>query len=69
MAEKVPSFKNGGMLWFTDLSTPDSLYVLPVLTALTFWIMVEVSYFYPSLLIGMSRYNLLPLVLSLDVLL
>ncbi|XP_065878233.1 mitochondrial inner membrane protein OXA1-like [Euphorbia lathyris] len=41
MAEKVPSFKTGGAYWFLDLSTPDTLYILPVLTALTFWITVE----------------------------
>ncbi|KAI3468612.1 hypothetical protein Pfo_025275 [Paulownia fortunei] len=41
MAEKVPSFKEGGALWFTDLTTPDSMYIFPVLTALTFWITVE----------------------------
>jgi len=45
MAEKVPSFKHGGAYWFTDLSTPDTLYVLPVLTALSFLITVEVSIF------------------------
>ncbi|XP_051127154.1 mitochondrial inner membrane protein OXA1-like [Andrographis paniculata] len=43
MVEKVPSFKEGGMLWFTDLSVPDSMYVFPVLTALTFWITVELN--------------------------
>ncbi|CAK9163064.1 unnamed protein product [Ilex paraguariensis] len=41
MVEKVPSFKEGGAFWFTDLTTPDSLYIFPVLTALTFWITVE----------------------------
>ncbi|KAL5744134.1 hypothetical protein ACOSQ2_027250 [Xanthoceras sorbifolium] len=41
MAEKVPSFKVGGAFWFTDLTTPDSLYVLPVLTGLSFLITVE----------------------------
>ncbi|KAL4330515.1 hypothetical protein HN51_037204 [Arachis hypogaea] len=41
MAEKVPSFKHGGTYWFTDLTTPDALYVLPVLTALSFLITVE----------------------------
>ncbi|KAL1532774.1 mitochondrial inner membrane protein OXA1-like [Salvia divinorum] len=41
LAEKVPSFRDGGISWFTDLSTPDSLYIFPVLTALTFWITVE----------------------------
>lgn len=43
MVDKVPSFKEGGAFWFTDLTTPDTFYVLPVLTALTFWITVEVS--------------------------
>ncbi|KAG4171844.1 hypothetical protein ERO13_A12G236300v2 [Gossypium hirsutum] len=36
MAEKMESFKSGGAYWFTDLSTPDSLYIFPVMTALTF---------------------------------
>lgn len=43
MVEKVPSFKEGGAFWFMDLTTPDSMYILPVITALTFWITVEVS--------------------------
>ncbi|KAK9716679.1 hypothetical protein RND81_06G250300 [Saponaria officinalis] len=41
MAEKVPSFKNGGAFWFTDLTTKDTTFTLPVLTALTFLITVE----------------------------
>ncbi|OMP02938.1 Membrane insertase OXA1/ALB3/YidC [Corchorus olitorius] len=41
MAEKVPSFKSGGAFWFMDLSTPDSLYIFPILTGLTFLITVE----------------------------
>ncbi|XP_017973829.1 PREDICTED: mitochondrial inner membrane protein OXA1 isoform X1 [Theobroma cacao] len=41
MAEKVPSFKCGGAYWFMDLTTPDDLYILPVLTALSFLITVE----------------------------
>ncbi|XP_019101999.1 PREDICTED: mitochondrial inner membrane protein OXA1-like, partial [Camelina sativa] len=41
MAEKVPSFKTGGTLWFTDLTTGDTTYILPLLTAATFLIMVE----------------------------
>ncbi|XP_030470154.1 mitochondrial inner membrane protein OXA1 [Syzygium oleosum] len=41
MAEKVPSFKSGGAYWFTDLTTPDTLYIFPVLTGLTFLITVE----------------------------
>ncbi|XVE58062.1 hypothetical protein DITRI_Ditri04bG0140100 [Diplodiscus trichospermus] len=41
MAEKMPSFKCGGAYWFMDLTTPDSLYIFPVLTALTFLTTVE----------------------------
>ncbi|KAL1569179.1 mitochondrial inner membrane protein OXA1-like [Salvia divinorum] len=41
MAEKVQSFQQGGAFWFTDLTTPDTLYIFPVLTALSFWITVE----------------------------
>ncbi|XP_059288790.1 mitochondrial inner membrane protein OXA1-like [Lycium ferocissimum] len=41
MVDNVPSLKTGGAFWFTDLSTPDAMYILPVLTALTFWITVE----------------------------
>ncbi|XP_059662214.1 mitochondrial inner membrane protein OXA1 [Cornus florida] len=41
MVEKVPSFKTGGAFWFTDLTTPDTLCIFPVLAALTFWITVE----------------------------
>lgn len=41
MVEKVPSFKTGGTLWFTDLTTPDSLCLFPVLASLSFLITVE----------------------------
>ncbi|KAL9228996.1 hypothetical protein vseg_004515 [Gypsophila vaccaria] len=41
MVEKVPSFKTGGALWFTDLTTPDSLCVFPLLASLSFLITVE----------------------------
>ncbi|XP_010544811.1 PREDICTED: mitochondrial inner membrane protein OXA1-like isoform X2 [Tarenaya hassleriana] len=37
MAQKMPSFQSGGILWFTDLTTPDRFYILPVVTGLTFW--------------------------------
>ncbi|KAL7111827.1 hypothetical protein ACP275_05G114000 [Erythranthe tilingii] len=42
MAANVPSFKEGGALWFTDLSTPDSMFILPILTGLSFWILFEI---------------------------
>lgn len=41
MSDKVPSFKTGGAFWFLDLTTPDALYIFPVLTALSFLITVE----------------------------
>lgn len=48
MAEKMPSFKHGGAFWFTDLTTPDALYIFPVITALSFLIVVEVSTSFPE---------------------
>ncbi|RYR18639.1 hypothetical protein Ahy_B03g063257 isoform G [Arachis hypogaea] len=41
LCKKMPSFKHGGAYWFTDLTTPDSLYIFPVLTALSFLVIVE----------------------------
>ncbi|KAI3713535.1 hypothetical protein L1987_72113 [Smallanthus sonchifolius] len=41
MVEKVPSFKTGGASWFLDLTTADPFYLLPCLTAFSFWITVE----------------------------
>ncbi|KAG6511718.1 hypothetical protein ZIOFF_029795 [Zingiber officinale] len=46
MVEKVPSFKGGGAFWFTDLTTPDPQYMLPVLAALTFLATVEAIFCY-----------------------
>lgn len=43
MVEKVPSFKGGGAFWFTDLTTPDPFYALPILTGLTFLATVELN--------------------------
>ncbi|XP_077229017.1 mitochondrial inner membrane protein OXA1-like [Tasmannia lanceolata] len=43
MAEKVPSFKGGGAFWFVDLTTPDAMYIFPVVTALSFLITVELN--------------------------
>ncbi|CAH1444290.1 unnamed protein product [Lactuca virosa] len=33
MVKKVPSFQNGGISWFIDLTTADTFYILPCLTA------------------------------------
>ncbi|KAM3263171.1 mitochondrial inner membrane protein OXA1 [Capsicum annuum] len=43
MVDNVPSLKTGGAFWFTDLTTPDAMYIFPILTALTFWITVELN--------------------------
>ncbi|KAJ4892439.1 mitochondrial inner membrane protein OXA1-like [Raphanus sativus] len=38
VAKITPELESGGILWFTDLSTMDNyFYVLPLVTALTFW--------------------------------
>ncbi|KAK1429275.1 hypothetical protein QVD17_11481 [Tagetes erecta] len=41
MVDKVPSFKTCGTSWFLDLTTADPFYILPCLTAFSFWITVE----------------------------
>jgi YidC/Oxa1 family membrane protein insertase len=40
-AAKVPSLMEGGALWFTDLTIPDSTYALPLLASATFLLTVE----------------------------
>ncbi|KNE72081.1 YidC/Oxa1 family membrane protein insertase [Allomyces macrogynus ATCC 38327] len=39
----VASFKQGGMLWFTDLSVADSTYALPVMAAAGFLTVLEMG--------------------------
>ncbi|KAK3148580.1 hypothetical protein QOZ80_3BG0296800 [Eleusine coracana subsp. coracana] len=43
MVDKVPSLKGGGTYWFTDLTTPDDLFILPVLMSLSFLATVELN--------------------------
>jgi len=44
MAElPVTSLQTGGALWFTDLTVPDPLYLLPAMTATTFLVTIELG--------------------------
>eukprot|EP00850_Spirogloea_muscicola_P020570 SM000220S07049 [mRNA] locus=s220:54933:56823:- [translate_table: standard] len=43
MAAGVPSFAEGGALWFKDLSTPDPFYIMPTLSGLSFLATVELG--------------------------
>jgi len=43
MVKKVPSLKGGGAYWFTDLTTPDDLFILPVLASLSFLATAELD--------------------------
>ena len=38
-----PSFENGGMLWFQNLSEADPLYILPIISALTMLAATEIT--------------------------
>ncbi len=38
----VESMKEGGMLWFPDLTIMDQFYILPVITCTTLWVTLEV---------------------------
>ena len=42
-AAKVPSMVEGGTLWFSDLTVADPTYALPVISAGTFLLMVELN--------------------------
>lgn len=39
----VESMRQGGMLWFPDLTVPDEFFALPVITSLTLWITIEIG--------------------------
>lgn len=44
----LESMMNGGVLWFPDLTVADPYYVLPVFTAVTMLITMEVRFFSSS---------------------
>ncbi|KAJ1657902.1 hypothetical protein IWQ61_002763 [Dispira simplex] len=39
----VPQFQTGGISWFTDLTVPDPLYILPVASALSMLAVMEIG--------------------------
>lgn len=39
----VPGFSSGGTLWFADLTAPDPLYLLPILSAVTMLVSMEIT--------------------------
>ena len=43
MQDYCPGYTTGGVLWFTDLSIADPTYMLPIINALSFLLMVEVG--------------------------
>ena len=43
MSETYPSFKDGGALWFSDLSLVDPTYMLPVCASLTMLASIELG--------------------------
>lgn len=43
MAEGVPSFHDGGVLWFTDLALADPYYISPLVSSAAFLLTVELS--------------------------
>jgi hypothetical protein len=42
MVQKLPSLKEGGAFWFTDLTTPDALYIFPAIASLSLLLRLEV---------------------------
>eukprot|EP00960_Hanusia_phi_P003844 113256-Hanusia_phi.AAC.1 len=43
MATTYPSFKDGGSMWFQDLSIVDPTYALPVIASLTMLATIELG--------------------------
>lgn len=43
MGVYYPDFATGGALWFTDLSAPDALLILPIFNSLSFLAMIEMG--------------------------
>lgn len=44
MAElPVQSMKEGGLWWFTDLTSADPYYILPLITAATLYVTIEIG--------------------------
>ncbi|XP_037502532.1 mitochondrial inner membrane protein OXA1L isoform X1 [Rhipicephalus sanguineus] len=39
----MESFKTGGLLWFTDLTVPDPLYILPLITSVSLFCTLELG--------------------------
>ncbi|XP_022683835.1 mitochondrial inner membrane protein OXA1 isoform X2 [Setaria italica] len=46
MVQKLPSLKEGGAFWFTDLTTPDALYIFPAMVSLSLLLRLEFSLHY-----------------------
>lgn len=43
MGAYYPGFATGGALWFTDLSAPDALLLLPIINSVSFLAMIELG--------------------------
>ncbi|KAM3821784.1 mitochondrial inner membrane protein OXA1L [Vipera latastei] len=68
MAEcPVPSMQTGGLWWFTDLTTPDPYYALPLITTVTMWAVLEfgaeTGVSNPSYHVMKTVFRVMPLVL------
>ena len=39
----IPSFRDAGLFWFTDISAADPFYILPITTSVLFWLSLELG--------------------------
>eukprot|EP01112_Ceratiomyxa_fruticulosa_P021340 TRINITY_DN746_c0_g1_i1.p1 TRINITY_DN746_c0_g1~~TRINITY_DN746_c0_g1_i1.p1 ORF type:complete len:443 (+),score=82.64 TRINITY_DN746_c0_g1_i1:114-1442(+) len=44
LPKMLPEMKTGGILWFTDLSMPDTFFILPTITALMFLPTIQMAF-------------------------
>jgi len=48
LSAHAPGLENGGILWFTNLASPDPLYITPLISALTLWATIELPAMYST---------------------
>ncbi|CAN6227741.1 unnamed protein product [Urochloa humidicola] len=49
MVQKLPALKEGGAFWFTDLTTPDALYIFPAMASLSLLLRFEFGLHYSKI--------------------
>lgn len=62
----VPGLESAGVLWFTDLTVPDPMYILPCVGAFTMYLSIKVSHCYINFLLHQDKLRMLTRLLRSD---